>query len=680
MKTHGGCIYQGSNLSPSLYRSPVNGHMTEEGGKAMNNVSAHDNIDNVYRDPLDSFTDREQMVTLFEQFLASVQPGKTRFLAVKGNSGTGKTFLIEYLSQRVCPSRGWQTGQLTFAQAIPDFRSILKDLEDALKGCVPSESLKQYRTNRDAYNKSFDDYRNAVTINQAVEVKENSIALNITQSTQIIIRLRERERQLRSELTHALLELAEECQRPLCLFIDGYERLVELDRELVGWLWEAVLLKLATSSPQPFLVMTCGWEWPVNTAIKTVMQREALDDFDLMRVRHYLYKQGVLSPDAASTEQEELIIAFHDLSKGHPLVLSLAVTYFHELNAQERTAASLRTKQSLIDDKARIEFLDERLLSHLPEPHRTLLERGPILRSLDQRTLQELLQLGFKDAKSENKLDDRTYEHFLHYPFINIQTVSGDSLLVEPTFHELVRRVRLDTLRRLHPETKKQLHRRMADYYERIIGAERKQELIYLAGTVNAYTRSKYIERLVEIPEKEFLALLEYFYHALQVEELRVNALEDWQVLTRSMLHSWRREQTKSLLEVVRQLREEGESFLSKTSSSYGHYLILYARFLEQQAHWNEARTALEEAAHLFEQLDNLFDSARCLNNIGHLCNSQGKLEEALGYYERALVLLVLQSHLERKCGRMLQGGEAHGHHRRDRASQQPRRAGVEHH
>jgi len=39
--------------------------------------------------------------------------------------------------------------------------------------------------------------------------------------------------ELVAELTRALLELAEESQPPLCLFIDGYERLTSTDTELV---------------------------------------------------------------------------------------------------------------------------------------------------------------------------------------------------------------------------------------------------------------------------------------------------------------------------------------------------------------------------------------------------------------------------------------------------------------
>jgi|SRR5437667_12333546 len=93
---------------------------------------------------LDSFTDREQILDKFKQFLESAQPDQFHLLAIRGNPGTGKTFLIEYLFRRVCPEFAWQAGQLTFVQAIPDFRTILLGLEDAFKGCVPHERSYYY--------------------------------------------------------------------------------------------------------------------------------------------------------------------------------------------------------------------------------------------------------------------------------------------------------------------------------------------------------------------------------------------------------------------------------------------------------------------------------------------------------------------------------------------------------
>ena len=613
-------------------------------------MSGHSSsTDITYRDPLDSFTDREAILNLFEQSLHSIQPGQLRLLAVKGNSGTGKTFLISYLTRRIFPTLNWHAGQLSFAQSTPDFRTILAGLEDALKGCVPRESLKQYRDRRDEYNRRFDEYPAAINISLSVEASEQSSISNVAQSVQVNAQLRERELHLRSELTRALVELAEESTHALCLFIDGYERLLESDPELDGWLWEKVLLDLAKASPQPLLVVTCGWEQPNNAAIKPFLYPTELDDFNLAQVRSYLEKQEVLAStgEPAPPGQEELASAFYGLTKGHPLVLGLAVTYFKQLDSHERTTQSLRANRPLVDEQARVEFLEDRLLNRLPEPYRTLLERGPILRNFDQAALQVLLSAESGDgaATAVSKLDDRTYDRFLRYPFINQGSASGSApALPQPTFHDLVRRVRLEALRRHHPETREQLHRTMADYYWEIVEAEQKRDDDQVGvssedTSVGEPSKPDYAGWLAEIPEKEFRAQLEYLYHALQVKELQEDTFREWEGLAGRAVNRWRRRQAGPLLELMQQLSEEGEPFLGKTSDPYGQYLAWYSRFLEQEARWEEARDKLQEAVDVFEQVGNLSGLAGCLNNIGEIYHPQGKLAEALSYHEQALAL-----------------------------------------
>ena len=583
------------------------------------------------RNLLDSFTDRERILAKFTHLLGSTQAGEFRLLAIKGNSGTGKTFLIEYLSKRVCPPAGWQTGVLAFAQSFPDFRTILDGLEDAFKQCVPRESLKSYRTQRDAYKHSFDEYRVSITINQHVDAQEASSVSQTQMSASVNAELRRRELQLRAELTRALLELAEECESPLCLLLDGYERLAETDPELASWLWEEVLLNLPRHTPHPLLVVCCGWDHPLNAALQPFTTYEELDDFDTLRVKDYLHAQSILPSDTSA--QDALVNAFYTLSQGHPLVLSLAVAYFQTLPEAERTPQSLHTHSPLITEEARVQWLEERLLKRLPEPHRTLLERGPILRSFDQSALQALLQL---DGDKQNYvLDDRTYAQFLNYPFINRKNAQGNELLAFPTFHDLARQVRIDSLRRLHPDTKQQLHDVMAEYHGRIAAVLQQRNTSSQVPSNN----SPYSEWFVEIPEQEFRALLELLYHGLQMYEIQDKAFNAWQKLVGQVVEGWRPKQAGPLLEMVRQLAEDGEPFFNKRSNTYGQYLMWYSRFLEQEARWDEALLALQKAAQVFEWQTNISDLAVCLNNSGSIYNSQGQLATALDYLKRALTL-----------------------------------------
>jgi tetratricopeptide (TPR) repeat protein len=586
-----------------------------------------------FRNPLDSFTDRERILAHVRYLLERAQTGEFHLLAIKGHSGTGKTFLIEYLSKRLCPQEGWHTGVLAFAQAFPDFRSLLEGLEDGLKRCVPRQSFKEYRSQCEEYNQRYDEYRATIVVNQQVEATDASSVSNIQMHAQVNAELRRREAQLRAELTRALLELSEECEHPLCLFIDGYERLVETDPELPGWLWEVVLLKLAKKASQPILIVTCGWEYPLSAALQPFSTYDELDDFDMLRISNCLQARGIISPETST--HESLVSALYDLTRGHPLVLALAVTYLETLAEPERTPESLRTHQPLLSEEARIQWLEERLLNRLSEPYRTLLERGPILRSFDQAALQALLRAESDEHSGERVLDDRTYARFLQYPFINRRTTTGDALLERPTFHDLTRRVRLEGLRRWHSETRQRLHHVMADYYQGLLEAEQLPN----PGPQTEPSQRAYAEWFAEIPEQQFRSQLEWLYHALQIKEMQAEAFERWNDLTGKAVTRWRRKQAEPLLELVEQLAAEEEPFLHQRSAHYGQYLLWYSKFLEQEARWDDARIVLQDAVRLFEQVGNPTDIAGSLNNIGYIYNSQGQLDRALDYFQRALAL-----------------------------------------
>lgn len=278
--------------------------------------------ENIFQDQLDNFTDREAIIMLFDEFLRTAHPGHFRLLAVKGNSGTGKSFLISYLSTRVCSHLHWHSGLISFSQsAVPDFRYLISGLEAVLKGCVPHQSLENYRAKRDAYLHNFDQYRLVMNIHQQTESSNHSMQFQVSQQIQINAQLRERELHLRAELRQALIELIEDSEQACCLFIDGYERLAETDIELTSWLGD-LLDALARAAPQPFQGMICGWQWPTDFVMSSIQTLE-LTDFDRAQVQVYLEKQGIIERTAASLtkEQEELITAFCALTQGPPIDL-----------------------------------------------------------------------------------------------------------------------------------------------------------------------------------------------------------------------------------------------------------------------------------------------------------------------------------------------------------------------
>src|SRR3989440_3524181 len=246
----------------------------------------------------------------------------------------------------------------------------------------------------------------------------------------------------------------------------------------------------------------------------------------------------------------------------------------------------------------------------------------------------------FRGAGS-SVLDERTYARFLRYPFLNQEHQgSGNASQVASTFHSLVRRVRLEALRHLYPDTKAQLHRAMVGYYRQRIEEEREQEAVHREqGEEHGASREEQSEWLVEMSEPAFRAHVEYLYHALQFRAQQAEAFATWQASMEQAIDGWRRQQAETLLEVIEQLVEEGESFLSPDSEPYGHYLLWSARFLEQDLHWQEAQGVLNKAAQVFERMGNQVDYATTLNNLAELYRAQGNYEQAEPLMKRALAI-----------------------------------------
>ena len=201
----------------------------------------YDNIGDTFRDLLDSFTDREQILALFNEFLSAARPGKLSLLAIKGNGGAGKTFLPSYLDERICPELGWQTCRISFAEADLDFRFLLDAIGDALERYVPHDSFERYTAECNEFIRSFDAYHATLAIQQKVEAKDLSSISNVHQSVYVDAQLQERALQLRYELTRALKRLARVMQRPLCLFIDSLNSVTGGTAEIHNWFWRDLL-------------------------------------------------------------------------------------------------------------------------------------------------------------------------------------------------------------------------------------------------------------------------------------------------------------------------------------------------------------------------------------------------------------------------------------------------------
>ena len=142
-------------------------------------------------------------------------------------------------------------------------------------------------------------------------------------------------------------------------------------------------------------------------------------------------------------------------------------------------------------------------------------------------------------------------------------------------------------------------------------------------------SQDKGTQWFAEVSEHEFRDRVEYLYHSLQVRTRQAEAFDEWGALMGQAVGSLRRREVRLLLILVRQLVEEGEPFLSKTSELYGVYLLWYAGFLEQEVYWQQAQAVLEEAVKIFEQVSNQAGLSVALRSLAELYEAQGKYKQA---------------------------------------------------
>src|SRR5260221_3028374 len=158
-----------------------------------------------------------------------------------------------------------------------------------------------------------------------------------------------------------------------------------------------------------------------------------------------------------------------------PLSLVLLVRYLTTLVHEEQADPYQQACALAQGEPMHLKILFEQILARLPEPQRTMLERGPILRSFNRKAYQALLQ-GQNTSSPAPKIDEQTYRHFLMYPFFSRSSgILSDQLATPPAFHSLVRGQLMSTLRMQHPNLYADCQRTMAMYYAERISAAAEQ-------------------------------------------------------------------------------------------------------------------------------------------------------------------------------------------------------------
>lgn len=247
--------------------------------------------DHTIPNPLNDYIPPTALLEDFQHCLGTAQAGQLSLFSVRGHEGSGKTVLLSYLAEHVCPHYQWQPVHIHCGQSGFHFRTILAALDEALESHVPSQSLLQYRAALEPLLPRYQQRRAELTR------QKMDTTMPLANKNTIDFRLWMEGFQLRVAQRFPQCELAMTSRTPLCFLIDDYEFMAQTDLELVGWFWQSFLDELVRRVPYPVVVVTCGTVASAGDAVNHMqvidpsIHKVDLVDFDLSQVRSYLDKK-----------------------------------------------------------------------------------------------------------------------------------------------------------------------------------------------------------------------------------------------------------------------------------------------------------------------------------------------------------------------------------------------------
>src|SRR6185312_9074405 len=274
--------------------------------------------------------------------------------------------------------------------------------------------------------------------------------------------------ELRQEILEGLYtQLATYRRERLIIMFDTCEWLNESeDNEIADWFKDELVPGLCQHVRIPFHVVI---------ASRTRPQFQNIEQSDQQQL-----KLSQLAEEAVNTYlrsiakyDEQLSKNIYQITQGHPLCISIIATLLQE--NQENSAFTLGNFESLekkFTERALVEFIQERLDSHLRSPFRELTHYGVLLRSFDW----ELLQTVFPEFLS----GPNSYHHFEQLTRYSHVEEIEDRKDKHYSIHILLREILVENIRTQEFEEWRKYHELARNYYARLHKAEQYYHAIAL--------------------------------------------------------------------------------------------------------------------------------------------------------------------------------------------------------
>lgn len=533
--------------------------------------------------PQNTFVGRDYEQTVYKEFLSKETPW---LLLITGLAGIGKTTLLEKF-RALTPfdiqvvSLDFDKEPLLYAdplKLLEDLAQLTKSFCDQQESAEFVETLKQGRTQ--------------------IEELDQQTSPIIHDSERASVQVLQKVRRLRSalqEVRHQVRELTAEAfftqldtykRKQLVIMLDTCELLNEPEGWEVGqWMMNEFLPTLNVRMYQRcFVVMASRVHLQSEIIDKQDQQHLALSMLDEPAVDKYLENVGIHDP--------LLRQRVYEITHGHALCISIISSFSQEIGEKALSGEDISELEAEFDERASVEFINDRILNRLNPPFRELTQHGVLLRNFNQ----PLLKAVFPELLPELKASD-LFDQFIRFPYIESK---GN---YRYGFHELIREVLAKKTQKDHPVEWKQYHKRALDYFASNAGMSREME------------HSQ-----------------EWYYHAIAYDEAQ--GMSAWKEAIEKARMGGLDKEIGSLLQVVY------DKTLNLSPISCAIRAYERGRFEDDHTHSERASENYKEALVLFRQVgSHPKEEADVLQAFGDVQRSLTKHAEALTLYEQAYAL-----------------------------------------
>lgn len=566
----------------------------------------------------DPFVGREIEQQRYQDFLTKTTPW---VLNIIGQGGIGKSTLLRRLAEHTPPEILVVSLNFASTSLRSDCLMILEELSWQLAPCCNQQQVKAFeqaaRAGSERLAQSGGDMKQEIHLGDHTVFHGQGMQLNISNA------LQELHREIRKQVTNAFYALALTLERKqLVLMFDTSEWLNEPEgRDAGQWLLDEFLPelhnRLQRKQQRCSVVIASRERLPMTTIQRQDQYFSALPMLDRAAVDDYLSKLGM--NDAEISQQ------IYEITHGHTLCVAIIGTLWQERGEQPFTLADLPRLQEQFNERALLEFIQDRLDQRLRSPFRELTRYGSLLPSFGL----PLLNAVFPELLPEQEALD-LFHQLIRYPYVEARR---DQYYA---FHDLLRELQAGHVREQEPKAWRRYHKRALDYWEK---------------------------KSPRSPER--------YYHAVAYDEKQ--GIEVWWQAVQDAQVRGEREYVGTLLQTIldKTLRltpltqaacafQQGRYYyyirqMDATLQSYQRSLALYLELGERLGEANvrkaigdvqrfrreltAARENYQQALVLHREVKDPLGEANDLKAIGDVLAIQEERKAALGYYQQALAL-----------------------------------------